>query len=49
MTAKMTFNGFRYFKMGYASALAWVLFAIIVIFTYGNFRLSRRWVYREGE
>ncbi len=42
-------NGFRYFKMGYASALAWVLFAIIVLFTYLNFRLSRRWVYSEGE
>jgi multiple sugar transport system permease protein len=40
-------NAFRYFKMGYASALAWVLFAIIVFFTIIQFRLSRLWVYTE--
>jgi multiple sugar transport system permease protein len=40
-------NAFRYFKMGYASALAWVLFAIIVGFTFVQFRLSKYWVYTE--
>lgn len=41
-------NGFQYFKMGYASAVAWVLFLIIVAFTYLQFRLANRWVYEEG-
>lgn len=40
-------NAFRYYKMGYASALAWVLFAIIVAFTVLQFHLSRFWVFRE--
>jgi len=41
-------NGFRWFNMGYASALAWFLFVIILIFTLLQVRLSRRWVYYEG-
>jgi multiple sugar transport system permease protein len=40
-------NAFRFFKMGYASALAWILFFIIVVFTIVQFRLSRLWVYEE--
>jgi len=42
-------NGFRWFNMGYASALAWVLFLIILAFTLVQLWLSRRWVYYEGE
>jgi multiple sugar transport system permease protein len=42
-------NGFRWFNMGYASALAWVLFVIILGFTLVQLRLSGRWVYYEGE
>jgi multiple sugar transport system permease protein len=42
-------NAFRYFKMGYASALAWFLFLIIVAFTVVIFRSSARWVYYGGE
>jgi multiple sugar transport system permease protein len=42
-------NGFQYFKMGYASALAWVLFAITLAFTLLQFRLGRYWVYYETE
>jgi multiple sugar transport system permease protein len=42
-------NGFQYFQMGYASALAWVLFIIVLLFTLIQFRLSRRWVYYESE
>ena len=42
-------NAFRYFKMGYASALAWFLFLIIVVFTIAIFRSSARWVYYGGE
>jgi len=42
-------NGFRLFKMGYAASLAWVLFAIIMFFTFIQFRISNRWVYYEGK
>jgi multiple sugar transport system permease protein len=41
-------NGFVYFKMGYASALAWILFVIIVALTVMIFRSSARWVYYGG-
>lgn len=41
-------TAFSYFRMGYASALAWVLFVIVVAFTILQFRLSNRWVYYEG-
>jgi multiple sugar transport system permease protein len=42
-------HAFQNFKMGYASTLAWVLFAIVLALTVLQFRLSRRWVYYEGE
>jgi multiple sugar transport system permease protein len=42
-------QAFRYSRMGYASALAWVLFIILLVLTLGQFQLSRRWVYYEGE
>ena len=42
-------NGFRFFKMGYASAIAWVLFFIILFLTIVQFMAARRWVYYEGE
>ncbi len=42
-------NAFQFFKMGYASALAWLLFVIIMAFTLLQFWLSRRWVYYEGQ
>ena len=41
-------NGFQYFKMGYASAIAWMLFVMIAAFTVLQFRLARRWVHEEG-
>lgn len=41
-------NGFYYFNMGYASALAWEFFIIVVGFTVAQFYLSRRWVYYEA-
>lgn len=40
-------NAFQYFNMGYASALAWELFVIVVGFTLAQFYLSNRWVYYE--
>jgi multiple sugar transport system permease protein len=42
-------KAFQHFEMGYASALAWVLFAIIMAFTLMVIRSSRLWVYYEGE
>jgi multiple sugar transport system permease protein len=35
-------------KMGYASALAWVLFVIVLLLTLLIFRSSAAWVYYEG-
>jgi len=42
-------NAFRYMKMGYASALAWVLFAIVLVLTVIQLRLSKIWVHYESE
>ncbi len=39
---------FQYSQMGYASAMAWVLFLIILALTLLVFRSSGRWVYYEG-
>ncbi len=41
-------NAFTYFKMGYASAQAWVLFVITLICTGVVFGTSGRWVYYRG-
>jgi multiple sugar transport system permease protein len=40
-------NGFRWFRLGYASALAWVLFVIIIVLTILMLRASRNLVYYE--
>lgn len=42
-------NGFQYLRMGYASALAWVFFVIILGFTLLTFRVAGRRVYYEGD
>lgn len=42
-------NAFRDFKMGYASALAWILFIIILAITLLIFKSSPLWVYYETE
>ncbi len=42
-------NGFAYMKMGYASALSWVLFIIILAFTMLIFKSSAYWTfYSDG-
>jgi multiple sugar transport system permease protein len=38
-------KAFNYFHMGLASAMAWLLFAAIVLLTWLNFRLAKRWVH----
>jgi multiple sugar transport system permease protein len=37
------------FQMGYASAMAWILFAIVLIITLVQLRLAKRWVHYESE
>lgn len=41
--------GFEQNNMGVASAVAWILFLIILVFSLIQLRLSRSWVYYEGE
>ncbi len=40
-------NGFKFFKMGYASAAAWVLFLIVALFTAIYFWSQNRWVHYQ--
>lgn len=40
-------NAFGYMKMGYASAMAWILFAIILVLTMIIFGTSKRWVHYQ--
>jgi multiple sugar transport system permease protein len=42
-------RAFRQFQFGYASALAWVLLAVILVFTLLGIRSAAGWVYYEGE
>ena len=42
-------NGFAYFKMGYSSAAAWMIFGIILILTFTQFKLAPRWVHYESD
>jgi len=42
-------QAFKNFAMGYASALAWVLFVVILALTMLVVRSGRWWVYYEGE
>lgn len=42
-------QGFKLLRMGYAAAMAWILFIIIVVLTLIQLRLSTKWVYYEGE
>lgn len=41
-------NAFGYLRMGYASAFAWIVFAIILVMTAIVLRWSTAWVYYEG-
>lgn len=40
---------FEQFRVGYASAIAWVLFAVILLFTLVQWKVADRWVYYEGK
>jgi multiple sugar transport system permease protein len=41
-------QGFTFLHMGYASAMAWLLFAVVAVITIMQVRLSRRFVHYEG-
>jgi len=40
-------NGFKLFKMGYATAASWILFLIVAVFTAIYFRSQNRWVHYQ--
>jgi multiple sugar transport system permease protein len=42
-------NAFGFYHMGYASAISWLLFLVILVFTILAFRTARRWVFYETE
>lgn len=42
-------QAFEFLNMGYASAMAWVLFVIIMAVTFIQMKVTRRFVYYEGE
>jgi multiple sugar transport system permease protein len=39
--------GFKNFDMGYASAVALVLFAVVFLFSAAQFTLQKRWVHYD--
>jgi multiple sugar transport system permease protein len=40
-------EGFQFFRMGYASALAWILFLVVLGLTLTQLWLSKKWVHYE--
>ncbi|MGG4495989.1 carbohydrate ABC transporter permease [Brevibacillus reuszeri] len=40
-------QGFSFYKMGYASAIAWVLFLILLAITLIQFKLQKKWVHYD--
>jgi multiple sugar transport system permease protein len=40
-------NGFKFFKMGYATAASWILFLIVAVLTAIYFRSQDRWVHYQ--
>jgi multiple sugar transport system permease protein len=40
-------NGFKFFKMGYATAASWILFIIVAVLTAIYFRSQNRWVHYQ--
>ena len=40
-------QAFQFFRMGYASALAWILFIVVLVLTLMQLWLSKKWVHYE--
>lgn len=49
-TSLMIYNySFKFFRMGYASAMSWILFIVIMVFTAIIFMTQNKWVYYADE
>lgn len=48
ISLQLFLSAFRDLEMGYASAIAWVLFVILALATWGLFRTSHNWVHYRG-
>ncbi|HCA48928.1 MAG TPA: spermidine/putrescine ABC transporter permease, partial [Planctomycetaceae bacterium] len=48
ISLQLFLSAFRDLEMGYASAIAWVLFALLGLATWGLFRTSKNWVHYRG-
>ena len=46
---KLYNDGFVYWRMGYASATSWIIFAIVALFTFVLFRSQKYWVFYSDE
>ncbi|MCL2034372.1 MAG: sugar ABC transporter permease [Oscillospiraceae bacterium] len=44
MVERIYTRAFSYYQMGYASALSWILFVVIFLFTFIQMQLQKRWV-----
>ena len=42
-------QAFQFLNLGKASAMAWLLFIVVMIITSINFKLAKKWVYYESE
>ncbi|WP_411842536.1 carbohydrate ABC transporter permease [Salinicoccus sp. HZC-1] len=45
----MWIKAFNVFDMGYAMAMSWILFVIVMLLTLVNFKFAKRWVHYEGD
>lgn len=42
-------NAFVFYRMGYAAAMAWILFIIIMVLTLALLRSASKWVFYQGQ
>ncbi|MCC7320002.1 MAG: sugar ABC transporter permease [Rubellimicrobium sp.] len=42
-------NAFKYFDMGYAAAMSWIMFGIVLVLSLAVMKSSAAWVHYEGE
>jgi multiple sugar transport system permease protein len=48
-TLYLYFRGFQDFRMGYASAMAWILVLVVGLITFVFFKTSKSWVHYSGD
>lgn len=48
MVERIYTYGFKYYKMGYSSALSWILFLVILTLTFVQMKLQDKWVTYDG-